>query len=287
MAISNLSRDSLSRQNCQGEAVYTYLSALGGCLSSRARPLTHKTVIDLIIRRHKACDVLKHQENWRLLCTTIANLHGMITTPEGTASNLRVTLFMRTMKVATACSIVGWYEIGDEIYFCFERYSMDETRNRRAIIQTLIDRSVFHYQAQRRWNETVSDLVRAYEVIYRLFVWQIKSDHDTDTELLALLRESWAKIPRKFQKVTQESRINEKSVSEIEEALGHLLGGSQMSISKIRELHQGENRLVGGGNQARSIMSSSKTSGYGSRYGVTYTESVVTGLSMNYSSIFS
>jgi len=190
------------------------------------------------------------------------------------------------MKVATACSIVGWYEIGEEIYLCFERYGIDGTGNRRAIIQTLIDRSVFHYQAQRRWNEAVSDLVRAYEVIYKLFVWQVKSGHDTDTELLALLRESWAKIPRKFQKVTQESRINEKSVHEIEEDLGHLLG-SQMSFSMIRELHRGEIKLAGSGNQARSIMSSSKTSGYGSRYGVTYTESVVTGLSMNYSSIFS
>lgn len=278
--------ETLSRQNCPGEAVYTYLRALGGCLSSRARPLTHKAVIELITHLHKACDVLKHEANWRPLCATIANLHGMITTPEGTASNLRATLLMRTMKVATACSIVGWYEIGEEIYLCFERYGIDGTGNRRAIIQTLIDRSVFHYQAQRRWNEAVSDLVRAYEVIYKLFVWQVKSGHDTDTELLALLRESWAKIPRKFQKVTQESRINEKSVHEIEEDLGHLLG-SQMSFSMIRELHRGEIKLAGSGNQARSIMSSSKTSGYGSRYGVTYTESVVTGLSMNYSSIFS
>jgi hypothetical protein len=242
----------------------------GEALPSRPAVLPYGQLEGLHTCLHKICISFNDDEYWTPLgCSTSRYWSEITENLWETRPKYIGDLILETIKIANALSLRDRFEFGNYLFPVLEPSFevLNDSMDGYKMVRALAERSLFHYQPQKKWKEATTDIIRAYQIIHVIML--SKGQMDQIAELIALLESTLANIPMR------------------EEAAGRMGYSSSVFQRPAGPLFSAGK--TGGSVRSRNSTKSSTTNTTGSRssrYGITYTDSVITGVGFDYSALF-
>ncbi|KAH7379809.1 hypothetical protein BKA64DRAFT_236862 [Cadophora sp. MPI-SDFR-AT-0126] len=179
-------------------------------------------------------------------------------------------ILFKAIALANGCSEVGWYEVAETLFSVLMGGSLaafDRVGHKFDKLRAYIWYA-HHHQRQERWEEFVEVLCDAYRIITStlLFSGNAAEYHTLSSQLKAAIDG----IAPAWRYSTSSTQL--KELMEMDEKLDLILADD-------RDAKLGTSRL--------NCDSAERSSSNARRYGVTYSESMLSGISFNYSALFS
>ena len=178
-------------------------------------------------------------------------------------------ILFTALEIANICSELGWFEVADTMFSVLMGGSLaalDRVGRKFDKVRAYIWYA-HHHQRQERWEDFVSSLRDAYRIVTSTLLF---SGNAVEYHALSeMLKMAFSEVPPSWRYSTSLSQMEE--VSEMDRELDSVLANDRDSKLGIPRLN------------CDSVGHNSSNSG---KYGVTYSDSLMSGISLNYSSLF-